>query len=75
MSTWSTAARWVEAGLLAARPFEEAQLQQRRLQVLAAEGRSQSALVQQFTQTLVIAIEEYGKRKVCLLYTSPSPRD
>jgi len=64
LASYLTAARWVEAGLLAARPFEEAQLQQRRLQVLAAEGRSQSALVQQFTQTLVIAIEEYGKRKV-----------
>ena len=32
--------------------------------MLAAEGRSQSALVQQFTQALVVAIEEYGKRKV-----------
>lgn len=64
LASYLTAARWVEAGLLAARPFEEAQLQQRRLQVLAAEGRSQSTLVRQFTQALVVAIEEYGKRKV-----------
>jgi len=64
LASYLTAARWVEAGLLAARPFEEAQLQQRRLQVLAAEGLSQSTLVQQFTQVLVVAIEEYGKRKV-----------
>ena len=64
LASYLTAARWVEAGLLAARPFDEAQLQQRRLQVLAAEGRSQSTLVRQFTQALVVAIEEYGKRKV-----------
>ena len=64
LASYLTAARWVEAGLLAARPFDEAQLQQRRLQVLAAEGRMPSALVQQFTQALVVAIEEYGKRKV-----------
>ena len=64
LASYLTAARWVEAGLLAARPFDEAQLHQRRLQVLAAEGRSQSTLVQQFTQALVVAIEEYGKRKV-----------
>ena len=52
LASYLTAARWVEAGLLAARPFDEAQLQQRRLQVLAAEGRSQSTLVRQFTQAL-----------------------
>ncbi|MBT9442099.1 MAG: LysR family transcriptional regulator, partial [Acidovorax sp.] len=62
--SYLTAARWVEAGLLAARPFDEVQLQQRRLQVLAVEGRAPSALVQQFTQALVAAIEQYGKRKV-----------
>ena len=64
LASYLTAARWVEAGLLAARPFDEAQLQQRRLQVLAAEGRTPSALVLQFTQALVAAIEQYGKRKV-----------
>ena len=64
LASYLTASRWVDAGLLAARPFDEAQLQQRRLQVLAAEGRSQSTLVRQFTQALVVAIEEYGKRKV-----------
>ena len=65
LASYLTAARWVEAGLLAARPFDEAQLQQRRS---AGAGRwragSPSALVQQFTQALVVAIEEYGKRKV-----------
>ncbi|MES2927799.1 MAG: LysR family transcriptional regulator [Pseudomonadota bacterium] len=64
LASYLTAARWVEAGLLAARPFDEVQLQQRRLQVLAVEGRAPSALVQQFTKALVAAIEQYGKRKV-----------
>lgn len=64
LASYLTAARWVESGLLTARPFDEVQLQQRRLQVLAVEGRSPSALVQQFTQALVAAIEQYGKRKV-----------
>ena len=64
LASYLTAARWVEAGVLAARPFDEAQLQQRRLQVLAAQGRMPSALVQEFTQVLVAAIEQYGKRKV-----------
>jgi DNA-binding transcriptional LysR family regulator len=64
LASYLTAARWVEAGLLAARPFDEVQLQQRRLQVLAAEGRTPSPLVQQFTHALVAAIEQFGKRKV-----------
>ena len=64
LASYLTAARWVEEGVLAARPFDEAQLQQRRLQVLSAEGRSPSVLVQQFTELLVQAIEQYGKRKV-----------
>eukprot|EP01036_Dinobryon_divergens_P047443 gene47443-63596_t len=34
------------------------------LKVLAAEGRVPSALVALFTKALVVAIEEYGKRKV-----------
>ena len=38
LASYLTASRWVDAGLLAARPFDEAQLQQRRLQVLAAQG-------------------------------------
>ena len=64
LASYLTAARWVEEGVLAARPFEELQLQQRRLQVLALEGRVQPALVQEFTGVLVAAIEQYGKRKV-----------
>jgi hypothetical protein len=64
LASYLTAARWVEAGLLAARPFDDVQLQQRRLQVLTVEGRVPSALVQQFTLALIAAIEQYGKRKV-----------
>jgi DNA-binding transcriptional LysR family regulator len=64
LASYLTAARWVEEGVLAARPFEDVQLQQRRLQVLALEGRVQPALVQAFTGVLVAAIEQYGKRKV-----------
>ena len=43
LASYLTASRWVDAGLLAARPFDEAQLQQRRLQVLAAQGLIESA--------------------------------
>lgn len=73
LASYLTAARWVEAGLLAARPFDEVQLQQRRLQVLAVEGREPSALVRQFTQALVSAIEQYGKRKVGRRKTAAGP--
>lgn len=73
LASYLTAARWVEAGLLAARPFDEVQLQQRRLQVLAAEGRAPSALVRQFTQALVTAIEQFGKRKVGRRKTTAGP--
>lgn len=64
LASYLTAARWVEEGVLAARPFEDVQLQQRRLQVLALDGRVQPALVQEFTGVLVAAIGQYGKRKV-----------
>ena len=64
LASYLTAAEGVESGRLKALPFEEAQLQQRRIQVLALEGRQPSALVQQFAQALVSAIEQYGKRKV-----------
>lgn len=64
LASYLTAARWVESGLLAARPFDEAQLQHRRLQVLAVDGRAPSVLVREFTQALVSAIEQYGKRRV-----------
>lgn len=64
LAGYLTAAHWVEDGRLVAVPFEEVQLQQRRLQVLAPEGREPSALVRAFTETLVAAIGEYGTRKV-----------
>lgn len=64
LASYLTAARWVEAGQLAARPFDEPQLQQRRLQLLALEGRVLPPLAQQFAQALVAAIEQYGKRRL-----------
>lgn len=64
LAGYLTAAHWVEDGRLVAVPFEEAQLQQRRLQVLAPEGREPSALVRAFTEAMVAAIGEYGTRKV-----------
>ncbi|MCZ8094807.1 MAG: LysR family transcriptional regulator [Acidovorax sp.] len=64
LAGYLTAAHWVEDGRLVAVPFEETQLQQRRLQVLAPEGREPSALVRAFTEALVAAIGEYGTRKV-----------
>lgn len=64
LASYLTAAPWVEGGALVAVPFEEAQLQQRRLQVLSLEGREPSPLVLQFAQALIEAIEQYGKRKV-----------
>lgn len=64
LAGYLTAAHWVEDGRLMAVPFEEAQMQQRRLQVLGLEGRESSPLVRAFTATLVAAIAEYGTRKV-----------
>jgi DNA-binding transcriptional LysR family regulator len=64
LASYLTAAPWVEGGILVAVPFDEPQLQQRRLQVLALEGREPSPLVRQFAEALVKAIEQYGKRKV-----------
>lgn len=64
LAGYLTAAHWVEDGRLVAVPFEEAQMQQRRLQVLGLEGREPSPLVRAFTETLVAAIAEYGTRKV-----------
>ena len=52
----------MEAGLLAALSFDDAQLQQQRLQVLAVQGRVSAVLVQLFRRALVSAIEQYGKR-------------
>jgi DNA-binding transcriptional LysR family regulator len=64
LASYLTAAHWVEEGRLVALPFEDAQLHQRRLQVLAVEGRDPSSMVHTFTQALVAAIGEYGKRRV-----------
>ena len=54
----------IDAGTVVARPFAEAPLQQRRLQVLALEGRTLTPLAQAFVQHLVRAIASAGRRKL-----------
>ncbi|MDM0057842.1 LysR family transcriptional regulator [Variovorax fucosicus] len=54
----------IDAGTLVARPFADAQLQQRRLQVLSLEGRTLPPLAQAFVQHLVGAIASTGRRKL-----------
>lgn len=64
LSSYLTVAYLVQQGLLVAVPFEEPQMQQRRLELLSLQGRSLAPLVQTFAQHLVLAIEKYGKRKI-----------
>ncbi len=64
LASYLTAAPWMESGHLVARPFEEVQLQQRRLQVLAVKGRTLPAAVAAFATHLIDAAEQFGKRKV-----------
>jgi DNA-binding transcriptional LysR family regulator len=64
LASYLTAAPWMESGHLVARPFEEVQLQQRRLQILALKGRSLPASVAAFSMHLIAAAEQFGKRKV-----------
>ena len=54
----------IDAGTVVARPFAEAPLQQRQLQVLALEGRTLTPLAQAFVQHLVRAIASAGRRKL-----------
>jgi DNA-binding transcriptional LysR family regulator len=54
----------VDAGTVVARPFSEAPLQQRQLQVLALEGRTLPPLAQDFVRHLVSAIASAGRRKL-----------
>ena len=54
----------IDAGTLVARPFADAQLQQRRLQVLSLEGRTLPLLPRAFVQHLVGSIASTGRRKL-----------
>ncbi|QNK67685.1 LysR family transcriptional regulator [Variovorax sp. PAMC26660] len=56
----------IDAGTVVARPFAEAPLQQRQLQVLALEGRTLPPLAQDFVQHLVETIAKAGRRKLGL---------
>ncbi|MFM6990500.1 MAG: LysR family transcriptional regulator [Rhodoferax sp.] len=64
LASYLTAAPWMESGHLVARPFEELQLQQRRLQVLALKGRTLPAAATAFATHLIASVEQFGKRKV-----------
>lgn len=64
LSSHLTVAHLVAEGRLVAVPFEEAQLQQRRLQLMSALGRTLPPLAQVFTRDLVTAIERHGKRRI-----------
>jgi DNA-binding transcriptional LysR family regulator len=64
LASYLTAAPWMESGHLVARPFEEVQLQQRRLQILALKGRTLPASVTAFATHLISAAEQFGKRKL-----------
>jgi DNA-binding transcriptional LysR family regulator len=54
----------IDAGTVVARPFAEAPLQQRQLQVLALEGRTLPPPAQDFVRHLVGAIASAGRRKL-----------
>lgn len=58
-----TAVHLIEDGTLVARPFVEAQTQQRRLQVLSLEGRTLSPLARALVEQLVAAIATGGRRR------------
>ena len=54
----------IEAGAVVARPFAEAPLQQRQLQVLALEGRTLPPLAERFVEHLVRAIANAARRRL-----------
>lgn len=64
MSSFLTVAHLVAEGRLAAVAFDEPQLQQRRLQLLALEGRSLPAPLRAFADAVIAAMARYGKRKI-----------
>ena len=59
-----TVAHLIDAGALVARPFADAQLQQRRLQVLCLEGRTLPPMAEAFVQRLVKTIASTGRRRL-----------
>lgn len=64
LSSHLTVAHLVAQGRLVAVPFEEAQMQQRRLQLMAPLGKHLPPMAQTFSQALVLAIEGHGKRRI-----------
>lgn len=64
LSSYLTVVHLVQSGQLVAVPFEDAQLQQRRLQLMSPPGRTLPAMAQAFALALVAAIERHGKRRL-----------
>ncbi|WP_342132889.1 LysR substrate-binding domain-containing protein [Hydrogenophaga sp. OTU3427] len=64
LSSYLSVVHLVQSGQLVAVPFDEAQLQQRRLQLMAPPGRVLPAMVQAFAQAMGVAIERHGKRRL-----------
>lgn len=52
-----TVAHWLATGAVVARPFDDAMLGQRRLEVLSLQGRTLPALAATFLQALIEAVE------------------
>ncbi len=69
-----TVAHAVAAGDLRAVPFTEPELQQRRLCLLAQNGRSLLPPVQALADLLVASMARYGKRKVRAVRPGAAPR-
>ncbi|HRO80199.1 LysR family transcriptional regulator [Alicycliphilus denitrificans] len=69
-----TVAHAVAAGDLRAIPFTEPELQQRRLCLLAQNGRSLLPPVQALADLLVASMARYGKRKVRAVRPGAAPR-
>lgn len=64
LSGYLTAVHLIENGTLVARPFVEAQMQQRRLQLLSLEGRTLSPLARALVQQLAAAIAGGSRRRL-----------
>lgn len=58
LASYATAAHWVEAGRLVARPLSDAPLQQRQSQLLARQGAALAPGAAQFAQALVRALQQ-----------------
>jgi hypothetical protein len=64
LSGYLTAVHLIENGTLVARPFVEAQMQQRRLQLLSLEGRTLAPLTRALVQQLAAAIAGGSRRRL-----------